>query len=345
MAATSDLTGGFEIDIELTAGQTPDNPEYREGINVWVWDDAGRICFPRMGIESTGANWDTSRTVMINCAMPDGRILTSWGNHAPLSPLNSAGEARVTEAGPMRFECIEPYMRWKVSFDGKLEETTLSRQMAGLGPAAIGPENRGTGTVPLAYDLTLESAFPPCYQGSMGGKDFVAGENRFEQLFRATGWVMLDGKRLPFTGGGLRVRRKGGNRTPRGDFFGHVWHSAFFPSGRAFGVLHYFPRPDGTPKFCEAWVIDTDGKRLPAEVIDRPWLQGSKVRDDTFTFVLRTASGESRVTARSHASCFSTQMERFPNLQQGIGQYRWKGEEAFGMIERSSWAYPGTSWA
>jgi len=344
MAATTDLTGGNDTDIEFTAGSTPTDPAYREGINVWIWDDAGRICFPRMGIESVGAKWDTARTLMFNCAMPDGRILTAWEDHAPHSAFNAVGKPTVIGAGPMRFECIEPYVRWKVSFDGKLEETSLQRQQAGEGPGCMGTANRTPGTVPFAYDLDLVSLHPPHYQGTAGGTGYVPGENRFEQLFRATGTVTLDGKTQPFSGGGNRIRRKGGNRTPHGDFFGHVWLTAWFPSGRAFGVLHYYPRPDGTPKFCEAWVTGKDGRRLPAEVIDRPWLQSCRVHNDTYSFLLRTAEGDHRITARSHASAYRHQDTTFPNIQQGIEQYMWDSEEAFGMAERSTSSYPGTSW-
>ena len=338
-----DVTGGHDLSIDRPTAGTPDDTAYREGINVWIWDDAGNVCFPRMGIESVGANWDSARTLMFNCATPDGRVLTQWEDLPPHSDSNDVNDPRIIGAGPMRFECIEPFSRWKVSFDGKVEETSLQNQIVGRGPAAIGPANRTPGTVALAYELELNSVCPPWFQGSLGGKDYVPGENRFEQLHRVTGTVSIEGKETPFSGGALRIHRKGANRTPQGHFFGHVWHSAFFPSGRAFGFIHYYPYPDGKPKFCEGWAIEEDGQMVPAEILDRPWLQTSQVHDDTFSFIIRTARGESRVTARTHASCFAPQTATFPDLQQGIGEFRWQGEQAYGTIERSTWRYPSKS--
>ena len=341
--SAADLTGGNDPAIDLVTAGIPDDAAHREGINVWVWDDTGQVCFPRMGIESVGANWDGARTLMLNCAMPDGRVLTRWEDLAPTADSNDATDPRVIAAGPMRFECVEPFVRWKVRFDGKVEETSLGRQIAGEGPAAIGPARRAPGAVTLRYELDLVSVCPPWFQGSLGGRDFVPGEDRFEQLHRVTGTVGIDGRERPFSGGALRIHRKGANRTPHGHFFGHVWNSAFFPSGRAFGFIHYYPYPDGKPKFREGWAIEEDGQMVPAEILDRPWLQSSQVHDDTFSFIIRTARAESRVTARTHASCFAPQTETFPDLQQGIGQFRWRGEEAYGMIERSTWRYPSKS--
>lgn len=334
MNASIDLTGGNDPERDTPTEGIPATPDYREGINVWIWDDTGKITFPRMGVECVGSTWTTARTVMFNCALPDGTIYTAWEDHAP-KELDSP---RVIDAGPMRFECIEPYVKWRASFDGLVEKTSLARQIAGEGPGAILGAGRKPGTVPFAYELDIDCILPPWFQGTLGGTDYVPGEDRSEQLFRVTGTVRIDGKETPFSGGGLKIHRKGGNRTPHGDFFGHVWDSAFFPSGRAFGFIHYYQRPDGSQKFQEGWAIE-DGKVVPAQILDRPWLQNEHVDNDTFSFIIRTTKGESRVEARTHASTIAAQSDHFPLLQQGIGQFRWEGEEAYGMIERSTWNY------
>ena len=339
-----DLTGGNDPAVDEFTSGTPTDPEYREGMNIWIWDDAGKIHLPRLGIESVGKGWTDDRMVHINVATPDGRVLTLWEHgHTPLPVEDGAGRPRVYAAGPLRFDLIEPFSDLKLAFDGKLVETTLKDQVSGAGQSAVNPspDSIRPGTVPVKLDLDITGFAPPWFQGTMGGKDYVPGEHRFEQLHRVKGTISIEGKETPFSGGGLRIHRKGASRTPHGDFFGHVWHSAFFPSGRAFGFIHYYPRPDGSPKFTEGWVIEEDGRMVPAEILDRPWLQNSQVSEDTFSFVIRTAKGESRVEACSHASVFAPERRTsatatFPILQQGIGFYRWGGEEAFGMIERSS---------
>jgi hypothetical protein len=336
MLTAIDVTGGLDPSIdEVTAG-TPSDPAYREGHNVWIWDDTGRVNLPRVAVEVVGATWETSRNVVVPVAMPDGRLLLSSCEAAAIPAEDAAGRPRVIGAGPLRFDCVEPFVQWNMAFDGLAVETSLQERIDGGGPAygSDGP----VGDVPVRIELETRSVAPPWVQGSLGGEGFIPGEDRFEQLFSAQGTVSIDGTETPFSGGGLRIHRKGGNRTPTGDFFGHVWSSAYFPSGRAFGFMHYYPRPDGSLKFCEGWVLE-DGEVVAAEVLDRPWLQSSKVYDDKFSFVLRTPSGDSRVEARTHASNFSPQRvmgpgKGFPALQQGIARYRWDGEEAYGMLER-----------
>jgi hypothetical protein len=336
---TIDLTGGLDRSIDEITAEVPSDPAYREGHNMWIWDDEGRLGFPRIAVEVVGATWETARNVVVPVAMPDGRLLLSRCDAPAIPVRDAAGRPRVIGAGPLRFECIEPFVRWHLEFDGQAIATTLQERVAGGGPASgSGGSGAPAGDIPVFIDLETQSVAPPWVQGSLGGEGFVPGEDRFEQLFRAQGTVRIGGEEMSFSGGGLRIHRKGGNRTPTGDFFGHVWCSAFFPSGRAFGFIHYYPRPDGSLKFCEGWALE-DGEVVAAEILDRPWLQTAHVDDDKFCFTLRTRSGDTRVEARTYASNFSPgraaeQGKSFPALQQGIAQYRWEGEEAYGMVER-----------
>ena len=49
--------------------------------------------------------------------------------------------------------------------------------------------------------------------------------------------INWEGKDVEFTGGALRIRRKGVRKLQ--EFFGHAWQSAVFPSGKAFGYIAY----------------------------------------------------------------------------------------------------------
>jgi len=338
VTAALDLTGSLDPSIDEVTAETPSDPAYREGHNLWIWDDEGQLNLPRIAVEVVGATWETARNVVLPIAMPDGRLLLSWGDFPAIPAQDGEGRPRVIGAGPLRFECVEPFVHWNMTFDGLAVETTLQDRIAGEGPAY--GSGAPAGDIPVRIEIETRSVTPPWVQGSFGGVGFIAGEDRFEQLFRAQGTVRIGNEEKPFSGGGLRIHRKGGSRTPPGDFFGHVWHSAFFPSGRAFGFIHYYPRPDGSLKFCEGWALE-NGKIVAAEILDRPWLQTSQVYDDKFSFILRTPNGDSRVEGRTHASNLSAQRRQpeggwsFPTLQQGIARYRWDGEEAYGMIERS----------
>src|SRR5262249_353675 len=143
----------------------------------------------------------------------------------------------------------------------------------------------------------------------------------------------------PFHGAGLRIHRKGGDRTDATDFFGHTWQAALFPSGRGFEVNRRAPAADGTPKFSEVWVVD-DGQQMPAEIVETSWMPDMQPSREDVSFDIRTARGPIHVEAETVMSTFTHERPiregvTFPALQQGIARYRWDGEEAYGMIERS----------
>ena len=180
--------------------------------------------------------------------------------------------------------------------------TSVDEQIAGRGSAA------GAGAdaerVPLRVEIEGEMVAPPWTQGSLDPDgQFVVGEDRIEQLFSASGSVSIDGDTISLHGGGLRIHRKGGNRSDYNDFFGHCWQSTAFPSGRAFGYIHYTPRPDGSIKYHEGWVMD-GGEILPAKVVDTPWLAGTEPDGDDVGFTMRTPRGDVRIEAQTALSTF-----------------------------------------
>jgi hypothetical protein len=170
--------------------------------------------------------------------------------------------------------------------------------------------------------------------------DWVSGEQRLEQLCSVAGTVNVDGAETPFTGCGLRIHRKGGNRSDYGDFYGHNWQSATFPSGRAFGFIHYRPRPDGSVKYREGWLLD-NGEILPARVEETPWMTHTRPSGEDVSFTLRSSKGSVRIAGETFVSSFRPPRPvgngtTFPLLHSGIAKYRWDDEVAFGMIERSA---------
>ncbi len=349
------MDGGFDVSVdEITAG-LPDTPDFREGLSMWIWDDEGRIGLPRLAVEAVGATWDTARGATLNLTLPGGRIMLGNDNSPPHAPLDPAGRPRVFGAGPLRYQCEEPFRRWHLTYEGRVVDSTADDLIAGRtplpqfgaqvvrpgeAPSGPGGEAPPGGTVPLTVDVATEMVTPPWVQGSLGGAGFIPGERRFEQLFTASGTVRLGDAETAFRGGGLRIHRTGGNRTDPSDFFGHCWHSALFPDGRSFGFIYYHPRPDGSEKFREGWII-MDGRRYPAEIIGPPWVRSMQASGQDCSFRLRTEAGEARIEGETVMSVFfpARTMRHgltFPPLQQGIARYRWDGMEVYGMIERSA---------
>jgi hypothetical protein len=296
---------------------------------MFVWDDAGRFTVPRAMCEAVGDSWDTARVVMCYVGLPNGRLLKCREDAPPHATLDRDGRPRVLGGGPLRFECLEPFVHWRLTFDGTTGEVSAHDE----------PIANDRVAVTLAVDAQM--TLPPWLIGSRDPEGhFNPGEHRFEQHFRAIGTVVIDGVETSFTGGGLRIHRTGGTRGTGEDFYGHVWQTARFPSGRAFGYMHYHPRPDGSPRFREGWVLD-DGEIRPAQAIATPWMTDLQQTGEDVSCTLRTRQGDVHVEAETFMSWFRPEQARperattFPTLQSGIAKYCWGGEEAFGMIERS----------
>jgi len=338
---TTDLTGGVLLSEDEVTSTTPTRPEHREGASMWIWDDTGRVGLPRVAIEAVGATWETARHASINLAFPDGRVAVVRENALPHPVSDAQGRPRILGAGPLRLECVEPFQRWRLTFDGRARATTVQAQIkACTGPLRAAGDAPGE-PVPLRLEIEMRMAAPAWAQGTLqpDGR-FVVGERRFEQLFRAEGSLEFDSSKLAFRGAGLRIHRKGGNRSDYSDWYGHCWQSALFASGRAFGFIHYTPRPDGSVKYHEGFVYD-GGEVLAAKVVETPWKRGWTASGEDVSFTLRTRRGDFSIAAETAMSTFSPAMPvgpgvAFPPVQQGIARYRWDGEEAFGMIERST---------
>src|SRR4029079_15551398 len=134
---------------------------------------------------------------------------------------------------------------------------------------------------------------------------------------------------------GLRIHRQG-VRDVAG-FWGHCWPSALFPSGRGFGGLAFHERPDGQRTYHDADVFDGE-RMIPAVLVDAPWLRRLQPFGEDVAVTLRTPDGDVRIEGEHYvSSCMAggTHAEFAPALQQAGARYRWDGETAYGMLERS----------
>jgi hypothetical protein len=110
--------------------------------------------------------------------------------------------------------------------------------------------------------------------------------------------------------------------------------------------MHYHPRPDGSSKFMEGWVMDTDGEVQAAQITTTPWMRDMRPSGEDVSFAVKTSGGDVRIEGETVSSTFHPARQRrgdaeqegaslFTHLQQGTARYRWNDEQAFGMIERS----------
>jgi hypothetical protein len=336
-----DLSGGMEPSVDEIQEDLPDMPVAREGVSMWMWDDNGGWGLPRMGVEALRTGDDTSHSVMLSLAFPDGRVCTTRTNAERMPVRNQRGRPRVLGAGPLRFECLEPFARWGVSFNGVVTLLEVADPLAGLTRPTGAPSDLPGERVALRLEVHSTMALPPWVQGSREPDGhFNSGEHRFEQLFKAAGTLTLNGVEARFVGGGLRIHRTGGDRGLFQDWYGHCWQSSLFPSGRGFGFIHYHPRPEGSARFSEGWFFD-GAEIVPARVEGTPWLRGAAYGGEDVSFTLRSRERTVHIEAETSVSTFrrtGPAVENFESLvlQSGITRCRWGNEQSHGMIERSA---------
>ena len=298
-----------------------------------------RVGLPRIAVEALGATWDTARNASVNVALPDGRVLLVREDAAPHPVSDAQGRPRVLGTGPLRFECIEPFDRWRLTFDGTANTTTVQDQIARCTEGAS--DHVETERVPLRMEIETRMAAPPWIQGSLDPDGhFVVGERRFEQLFTAEGAVEIDGNSIV-------VPRRRPAHPPQGRRPQRLLR--LVRALLAVGGVPERARLRVHPLHAAARRLGEVPRGLGARRRRGPRRQGRRhaVETRAGTQTAKTSPsrsarprGDVAITAETQLSTFSPTIPMggdvaFPPVQQGIARYRWDGEEAYGMIERS----------
>ena len=326
-----ELRNGLALEQDLVLPEQPANPEMRESTSIWMFDETGAFGFPRMGIEAEASSWD-NRLLQANFAFADGRILNGAGRGPAPSPFGTDGRPTVLGAGAIRFECLAPFQRWRMTFDGPVIDSHVRNQIS----RTVDPERRTH--VKLEAEMTMAT---PAWIQATEEKDASLEASlmgigyRFEHLFRAEGIFEIDGEKRPFRGTGLRIHRQSIRRLE--GFFGHTWQSALFPDGSAFGYITYPPKPDGSETYNEGYIYK-NGRMIPAKVVKAPWLRRIVAAGDDVSLELTSELGHTRIHATTTLCTFRVGNPDIGglNLQQSGVLYRWGDQTAYGMIERSA---------
>jgi hypothetical protein len=338
---TIDLTGGLSDELEFLFAKQPEDPEMRESVNAWIWDDNLTFGLPRVGVEAVADQWDT-HDVQVNLAFADGRVFNILGPGPIHEPLAADGKPRVLGAGPLSFELIKPFRHLRVKVDGEAATSSVEAQINGAFP---GQGDR----LPIELAVDIRPAIPPWMNGALLADakrvldtqeegDLMGHPWRIEQLCRAIGTLRIGDEVYEINGGANRVRRQSIRREAK--LRGHAWQAGLFPSGRAFGYIAYPPRDDGRDTYNEGYIFEGDGPLIPARVVDAPWLRGLTAKGEDVSCVLETEKGENvRIGATTALSTFMVMPPEVGGglqLQQAIVQYTWDGETGCGMTERSA---------
>jgi hypothetical protein len=331
------MTNGLTPEHDFVFPACPDNPDMRESTSVWLYEEEGKFAFPRVGIEAEASSWD-NRRVQGNFAFAGGRVLNGACMGAAHSPFDAQGRPTILGAGPIAFQCIEPFRRWRMTYDGNAVDGTVDQQIADT----LDPDKRAQ----VKYDVELTMVTPawvqdisPAVVAEMSEADAIEAANmgigwRYEHLFRAIGTFEVNGEKHAFKGTGLHVKRQ--SVRPLGGFRGHCWQSAVFPDGRAFGYITYPPRDNGTA-YNDGYIYQ-DGKMYPAKAVKIPWLRRIVGEGDDASVELESELGITKIAGVTALNTFRVGNPDLMglDLNQGGVRFTWDGMTAYGMMERSS---------
>jgi hypothetical protein len=337
----SDLSGGIPTEREFVLAEKPAEAEFRDAVNTWIEEENGQFGM-RIGVESNSSRWDLPE-IYLDVAFPDGRVISRRSDDAAHQRLDDDGKPTILGAGPLRFQIIEPFAVWKVSFDGDAAEITADDLIRT-------PYPEETVMRRVQFEIVMTMAVPPWQAGDMLPEEAKSGfaksatyiSPRYEQLFRCEGRMTIGDEKFQFKGQGLRIRRQGLRQFA--DFPGHVWQSCLFSSGKAFGLNTFGTADDAAASYAEAYYYDGQGSLKPARIVQAPWMVGLAVRGDDVPIRLDIGGTEISLAGKSFINCRSRFPAAlppdfpvdYPVIQQSHVHYTLDGENATGMMERST---------
>jgi hypothetical protein len=244
----------------------------------------------------------------------------------------------------LHFHCVEPFRRWRVRYDGRVELNRAADLMRG--PA------RAARRVRADIDLDIVSLTPAWIAGHGSGtaeRQMQAqqwGSSHYDQLFRFSGQLRYAGRTWTLGGTGFRDHTVG----PRNfaPFGGHVLMSAYFPSGRAAGInTHRTTARDVT--MAAGYTISKDGQIHHGTVRSASWLKQVGPPGEPLRFEIETQEGIVTIEGETRRNVWLTLQvpngiaygadltnpDRI-NVCEAHSRLTWDGEEGFGIVERSA---------
>ena len=193
-----DLTGGIDPAREYMFAERPSNPEMRDSVSFWVFDDRGQVGLPRVGVEAVASNW-AEHSIQVNVAFPDGRVyrLRDEGRSRPVrGTRRNADGAGWRSAGVHVREAVRG-----------LDDDASTARPSQTSSADLAAGRKDGPLVDLRFEVEATLAVPPWVQGALQADAASAletsvegdlmGGDRYEQLFRATGSVRVAGRGAP----------------------------------------------------------------------------------------------------------------------------------------------------
>jgi hypothetical protein len=330
-------SSGLAPEKEYATAVKPTEPFWTENLLFAGYDPKADIGF-WLHLGSVPNEWSMWEDRVILRLPGDQGLLSMWAYHHTPPERKPAGSN-------LTFECIEPYRRWRVTFDGFAQHISNADMAAGLAPDGVRKRLKIELDVVCATPVwdAQTSAKSKAGKGDMNSQSWA--KEHYEQLWRATGVVTVAGEAIAFDGTGWRDHSRG----PRGGatadpWGGHVILGCLFPSGRGVILSRYW-RPDGVINLEGGCVVDRDGTFHDAEVIDAPRLTSLELSGESLPFTIAWAGGQKTLTMKTDRSIWTAMSKQLaigkdlsgPGLMYvlNFGPCEWDGETGYVYIERS----------
>jgi len=334
----ADLSNGLPAEKETVVPTQPTEPFWAENLLFAPYDPKCDIgMWLHLGTVPTDWSFWEDR-ILISLPGDEG-VLVMWGYY------RSVGDAR--PGGPnLHFKLVEPFKRWKVTFDGFALPFSKESMTGGALAVASGRHRR------LVIDLDIECKSPAWDAQSSAHSDEGKGDmttqgwakEHYEQVYTAKGVVHVDQKTYPFDGMGWRDHSRGPRGSGKGaPWGGHMIVGGLWPSGRS-AVFSSYWAPDGTITLEGAVLTDANGAATSAEVLDPPRLRELVYNGEVLKTTLKHAGGEARLTLTCDKSIWTAMTKHALGVDMsgnGLhyilnwGRCEWEGEIGHFYMERS----------
>jgi hypothetical protein len=337
MGTNVNWSSGLPIERESLITEKPDEPFWAENLLFTLYDPHCDIGF-WLHLGTVPTEWTMWEDKIFAMLPGDDGVLSMTGYHKP-TPERRPG------ASCLRFECLEPYRRWRVQFDGMCLHTSNADMASGR--AQDGRRQR------LSIDVEVECATPvwdahlaaneKTGRGAMREQGWA--KEHYEQLVRARGTVRTEAGEFAYDGTGWRDHSRG----PRGGgtgaaWGGHVIQGCVFPSGKGLGFSRYWT-PEGEISLEGGYIVDAAGQLEHVEVIEGPRLEKLEMGGEKMPIHLLTSKGDLRLecttrrslwTAMAHELAVGVDLENEGLVYAlNFGEVEWDGESGWLYSERS----------
>ena len=322
---------GLPAEAESVLEESPSEPFWCENLLFALYDPGHDIGFwLHLGTVPTAWTMSGERVLVM---LPSGEgFLSMWAFHRTVPERRPA-------AANLEFQCVEPFRRWHLAFDGFAVHTTEEQMSAGTAPP--GERRR------LIVDLDVEcvgavwdaavAASGSRGAGRMGSQGWA--EEHYEQLFRASGRVVIGPDELDFDGTGWRDHSRGPRGAGTGAAWGgHVIMGGLFPSDRGFILSRYWT-PAGLITLEGGGVVDGGGRLHYARVESAPRLAGCVVAGESLPGGLSWTGSRADLECLTRRSLWTPMRKKYAaavdmtgtglNYAINFSSCAWAGEEGW----------------